>query len=77
MNNSNLSQVSQNRLCRAQKRNVIRLTKVSPIKVFSECIKIKIDLSTMVDDNHYVERDEKFWEGYVIVKTVIDNSTSE
>jgi hypothetical protein len=31
----------------------------------------------MVDDNHYVERDEKFWEGYVIVKTVIDNSTSE
>jgi len=47
---------------------------LKPIRVFSECIKVNMKLTTMVDnDNYHIEHEDKVWTGYVVVKTVIIN----
>jgi hypothetical protein len=44
---------------------------IKPIRVFSERIKVRINLRGMIDANNYMCHEDKIWIGYVTVKTVI------
>lgn len=56
---------------RIPKIKEITAKEIKPIRVFSERIKVRINLRGMIDANNYMCHEDKIWIGYVIVKNVI------